>query len=61
MKESNSLAEHTSAVHEEVKYPCGQCVYQVTSKGNLARYQRSVHDERRKDEIFKQCKSGTVT
>ena len=42
MKESNviikqitkgSLAQQKRAVHEEVKYTCGQCNQQATSKG----------------------------
>ena len=38
-----NLAEHKRAVHEGVKYPCEQCNYQATSKGNLAKHQRNRH------------------
>ena len=32
------------AVHDGVKYPCGICDHQSTSKGNLTKHQRAVHD-----------------
>jgi len=27
-----------------MKYPCGQCEYQATTKGSLYRHKRSVHE-----------------
>ena len=27
-----------------MKYPCGQCEYQATTKGNLDQHRRSVHE-----------------
>ena len=39
-----SLAQHKRAVHEGVKYSCGQCVHQATSNGDLARHKRAVHE-----------------
>ena len=38
------LARHKRAVHEGVKYPCGQCGHQASSKGNLALHKRAVHE-----------------
>ena len=38
------LAQQKRAVHEGVKYPCGQCDYQASSTGNLARHKRAVHE-----------------
>ena len=38
------LAEHKSAVHEGVKYPCRQCGYEATTKGSLAQHKRAVHE-----------------
>ena len=38
------LAKHKRAVHEGVKYPCGQCNHQATSKGDLARHKRAAHE-----------------
>ena len=32
------------AIHERVKYPCGQCVLKATSKGNLDKHNREVHE-----------------
>ena len=29
--------------HEGIKYPCDQCEYQATRKGNLDQHKRSVH------------------
>ena len=29
---------------QEVKYPCGQCSHQSTSKENLAQHKRAVHE-----------------
>ena len=31
-------------VHEGVKYTCGQCSYQATSKGNVAQHKSAVHE-----------------
>ena len=39
-----TLAQHKREVHEGVKYPCGQCNYQATSKGNQTRHKRAVHE-----------------
>ena len=38
------LSEHKRAIHERVKYPCGQCGQQFTQKGNLAKHKREVHE-----------------
>ena len=35
---------------EGITFPCGQCDYQATTKGNLEQHRRSVHE--RRDEIF---------
>ena len=31
-------------MHEGVKYPCGQCGHQFTSKGILAEHKSAVHE-----------------
>ena len=31
-------------VHEVIKYPCEKCGHQSTTKGNLARHKKAVHD-----------------
>ena len=31
-------------VHEEVKYLCGQCSHQASTKGNLAQHKRALHE-----------------
>ena len=36
--------QHRRAVHEGIKYPCGQCEYQATSKRNLDQHKKSVHE-----------------
>ena len=35
---------HRRSVHAGIKYPCGQCEYQATEKGNLDKQRRSVHE-----------------
>ena len=37
----SNLAVHKRAVHEGLKFPCGQCKHQSTSKGNLAPHNRA--------------------
>ena len=39
-----SIIQHKKAVHEGVKYRCGQCGHQSTLKGNLAEHKRAVHE-----------------
>ena len=39
-----SLAEYKRAVNEGVKYQCGKCNHQATTKGNLAGHKRAVHE-----------------
>ena len=39
-----NLAQHKSAVHEGVKYPCRQCDYMATRKSSLARHRRAVQE-----------------
>ena len=41
-KEHEAL--HKQSVHEGVKYPCRQCDYKATSKGNLTQHKRVVHE-----------------
>ena len=38
------LSIHKRAVHEGVKYPCGQCNYQATTQGSLDEHKRAVHE-----------------
>ena len=38
------MAPHREAVHEGMKYPCGQCQYQATIKGSLDWHKREVHE-----------------
>ena len=35
---------HRRSVHEGMKYPCGQCEYQATSKCNIEKHRKSVHE-----------------
>ena len=57
MKESNTLvgnvvkisheggiAKHQRAVHEGIKYPCGQCGKQFSRKGDVATHQKAIHE-----------------
>ena len=39
-----SLAKHKRAVHEGVKYSCGQCCQQFSLKGSLALHKRAIHE-----------------
>ena len=53
MRESNTLVgnattmenlgEYKRAVHEGIKFPCGQCGKQFSHKGDVAKHQRAVH------------------
>ena len=38
------LNKHRKSVHEEVKHPCVQYLYQATTMGDLERHIRSVHE-----------------
>ena len=38
------LDQHKRAVHEGIKYPCMQCVYQATYKSHLAEHRRRVYE-----------------
>ena len=38
------LSIHKRAVHEGVKYPCGQCDYEATLKSNLDQHKRGVYE-----------------
>ena len=40
---SNIKRSSKSAVHDGVKFPCEECGHKATSKGNLAKHQRSTH------------------
>ena len=40
----DNLDQHRKEVHEGVKYPCGQCSYEATSKGGVALHKRAVHE-----------------
>ena len=44
LQREGSLAEPKRAVHEGVKYPCGQCNYQTTRKRHHAEHKRAVHE-----------------
>ena len=39
-----NLGEHQRAIHEGVKYPCGQCGKKISQKGHLTEHQRGVHE-----------------
>ena len=39
-----NLTQHKRSAHEGMKYPCGQCEYQVTTKESLDRHKRSIHE-----------------
>ena len=42
---NNGLKNHNKTFHDEnAKYNCDVCGHQVTSKGNLARHKRAVHE-----------------
>ena len=41
----NKNVKLVCATSKGVKYPCGECSQQATSKGNLNRHQRAVHDD----------------
>ena len=36
MMNRSSLNTHIRSIHEGIKYPCGQCQHEATSKGALA-------------------------
>ena len=38
MANKGSLNAHERADHEGIKFPCGQCEHQATTKGDLARH-----------------------
>ena len=38
------LDQHWRSVHEGMKYPCGQCLYQATLKESLTRHKRAIHE-----------------
>ena len=42
--QKENLARHKRAVHEGIKYPCGQCQHEATSKGSLVQHRRAVHE-----------------
>ena len=42
IKEASQLSQKTA--HEGVKYLCGQCVHEATSKGFLNQHIRAVHE-----------------
>ena len=44
MSSIGTLNTHIRATHERIKYPCEQCEYQATSKGNLEQDRMSVHE-----------------
>ena len=39
-----SLAEHKRAINKGVKYQCGKCNNQATTKGSLAGHKRALHE-----------------
>ena len=39
-----NLRTHVKSIHEGVKYPCDQCVYKATSKGDLRTHVKSIHE-----------------
>ena len=42
---STYIAEqHLFSMFPSIKYPCGQCEYQATQKGNLVQHRRSAHE-----------------
>ena len=38
MMNKSNLNTHVRSVHDGIKYPCGQCQYEATSKGSLAQH-----------------------
>ena len=44
MANKSSIYTHIRAAHEGVKYPCEECEYQATQKGDLDRHRKSVHE-----------------
>ena len=39
-----NFQKHVSAIHEGVRYPCGQCDYKATFAGNLKKHVESNHE-----------------
>ena len=37
------LKKHIESIHEGVRYPCDQCDYRATEKGNLKRHEMFKH------------------
>ena len=44
MMNQSSLNTHIRSIHEGIKYPCRQCQYEATTKGDLAQHRRVVHE-----------------
>ena len=42
-KHSIFLADFVESIHEGVRYPCNQCDYKATLKGNLKKHKMSKH------------------
>ena len=38
-----NLKEHRESIHEGVRYPCDQCDYKATTKGNIKKHKISKH------------------
>ena len=40
---AGSLKEHVESIHEGVRYPCDQCDYRATTKGNKKSHEMFKH------------------
>ena len=48
-----SLLKHKKSIHEGVKYPCDQCDYKATEKGQLLKHMKCVDKSQCVDCIIK--------
>ena len=39
-----NLVRHRRALHEGIKYTCGQCQHKATRKESLAQHRRAIHE-----------------
>ena len=38
------IKRHVKTIHVGVRYPCGQCDYNFTDKGNFRKHVKSIHE-----------------